>query len=130
MTARAREVVFQIAAVAAAIAAAFHLAAILSESVARLEYEATYPLWRHVLFIAIDSALVLLFLRRPSWFVWVFTALTIQILTGHGRGAWRIWTNEHRIDWISVAVSIGAPLILVVLVVDWMDRRRAAISES
>jgi hypothetical protein len=125
-----RERILKLSAAAAAIAAAFHLTAIFSETVTRLEYGPTYPLWRHVLFIGIDSALVVLFLRRPRWFVWAFAALTIQILNGHGLGAWRIWTNEHRIEWISVAVSIGAPVILVVLVVDWMDRRRAATSGS
>jgi hypothetical protein len=115
---------FRIAAVAAVAAAAFHCAAMVSPSIASLEYEPTYPVWRHVLFIGIDSSLAVLFVRRPRWLVWAYALLTVQVLHSHGLGAWELWVTEHRIDWISVAVSIAAPAILVLLVV---DRRRTPV---
>jgi hypothetical protein len=77
-----------------------------------------------VLFIGIDSSLAVLFVRRPRWLVWAYALLTVQVLHSHGLGAWELWVTEHRIDWISVAVSIAAPAILVLLVV---DRRRTPV---
>ena len=119
-----REWLFRAAAVGAALSAAFHAAAMISPAIARIEYEPTYPLWSHVVFIFIDSALVWLFLRRPSWLVWAVALLTVQTLAGHGCGAWRLWVEQGRVDWISVAVSIGTPAVLLLLFLDWRDRRR------
>lgn len=118
-----REIIFRLAAVGAAIAAAFHLAALWSPEVARLEYEPSYPIWRHFVFIGIDGVLVPLFLRRPPWLVWAYGLLALQILNGHGRGAWRIWITEHRVDWISVAVSVLAPIVLGALFLELRERR-------
>ena len=120
-----RERCFRVLAVSAGLAAVFHAAAMASPAIARLEYEPTYPQWRHVAFIAIDASCAWLFLRRPAWFVWAYAVLTIQVLNGHGRGAWTIWATEGRVDWISVAVSIGAPVALWLLIVDWRERRSA-----
>lgn len=120
-----RYLIFRLAAVGAAVAAGFHAAAMLSPEIARLEYEPTYPIWRHVVFIGIDGVLAWLFLRRPSWLVWAYGLLTLQILNGHGRGALRIWIAQHRVDWISVAVSVLAPVVLCALFLDWRERRKA-----
>jgi hypothetical protein len=119
-----REVLFRACAILAIAAAAFHAAALTSPAIARLEYEPTYPAWRHGLFIVIDCALAPLFLRRPPWFVWVYAVLMLQVLNGHGRGAWQQWVNGQRVDWISAGVSIVVPAILLLLVIDWRDRRR------
>lgn len=124
MTDRTRAVVFRACALFAIAAAAFHAAAMASPAVARIEYEPTYPAWRHVLFIIIDVAAARLFLRRPRWFVWAYAVLTIQVLNGHGRGAWHLWVERQRVDWISVAISLAAPAILVLLFVDGRDRAR------
>ena len=118
-----RSAVFGACAILALAAAAFHAAALASQAIARIEYEPMYPAWRHVLFIVIDCALAPLFLRRPPWFVWVYAVLTVQVLNGHGRGAWRQWVNGQGVDWISVGVSIVVPAILLLLLIDWRQRR-------
>jgi hypothetical protein len=120
-----REHLFRVCALLAIAAAAFHALALTSPSIARIEYDPTYPVWRHVLFIAIDLSLAPLFLRRPPWFVWVYAALTLQMLSGHARGVWRQWTNGQPLDWISAGVSLVVPAILILLVMDWRDRRRS-----
>ena len=114
---------FRLASLVAIAAAIFHGLSAAFPSVARLEYEPTYPTWRHIVFIGINLALAGLFRVRPRWFVWAYGALTIQILASHGWGAVRLWRLAGYIDWISVAVSVGAPLLLVALVAD----RRARI---
>ena len=114
-----RDLVFRLCAIGAAVAAVFHAAALASPAVAQLEYEPAYPAWRHVVFIGINLSLVWLFLRRPGWFVLAFAALTVQILNGHGRGAWTMWAEQGRIEWISVLVSIVAPIVVVLLFIDW-----------
>jgi hypothetical protein len=119
-----RELFFRLCAVGAFLAAMFHAAAMLSPAVARIEYPPSYPAWRHVLFIGIDLTLAWLFLRRPMWLPWAFAVLTFQILNGHGRAAWAMWAEQRHIDWISVLASVLAPIVLVVLLRDWRDRRR------
>lgn len=120
---RPRELLFCLSAVAAIAAALFHAAAMASPAIARIEYEPTYPAWRHVVFIAIDGSLAPLLLRRPRWLVWAYGLLTLQILNSHGLGAWRLWQENGQIDWISVAVSLAAPAILALLIVDRRARR-------
>jgi hypothetical protein len=109
MSHRSRDFLFRACAVSAALATAFHAMAMASPAVARLEYEPGYPIWRHVIFIVIDGSLVWLFGRRPRWLVWPYALLTLQVLNGHGRGAWSLWVEHHQVDWISVAVSVAAP---------------------
>jgi len=124
---RPREMGFRVSAAGALVAALFHAAAMLSQPVAALEYKPTYPTWRHVAFIVIDMSLAWLLLRRPRWLVWAFAALTLQILSSHGVGAWAMWTAQHRIDWISVAISIAAPVVLLLLFMDRRDRRMESV---
>lgn len=130
MTERTRAVVFPVCALCAVAAAAFHAAAMASPAVARIEYESTYPAWRHVLFIVIDVAAARLLLIRQPWFVWAYAVLTIQVLNGHGRGAWQLWVDHQRFDWISAAISLAAPAILVLLLVDRRDRARTLRSNK
>jgi len=124
MTGPSRENVFRLASAGALAAALFHAAAIVSPAIAQLEYEPTYPISRHLVFIAIDGALAELLLRRPWWLVWAYAPLVVQTLNSHGLGAWRIWVNERRVDWISVAVSIATPIILWFLLMESRERRR------
>ncbi len=76
-----REILFRVSAGIAVVAALFHAVTMLSPTVGALEYESTYPTWRHVVFIIIDAGLAWLLLRRPMWLVWAFAVLTLQILT-------------------------------------------------
>ena len=117
------QTMFRIVAVGAVAAALFHAAAMVSPAIAQIEYEPTYPTWRHLIFIGIDASLALLVLRRPRWLVWAYGAITLQVLNSHGVGAWHLWMTERRLDWISVAVSVAAPAILLLLIVDRRRRR-------
>lgn len=58
------------------------------------------PLWRHVLFIAIDVGCAIGFLKRPPWFTWLFGALAVQQCASHGSALLRTWSNGHRISWL------------------------------
>ena len=123
MSPLSRDRLFAVGSLAAVAAAAFHLAAMLSPRIASIEYDPTYPAWRHLLFIGINLSLAVLFLRRQRWLIWAYAMLTIQVLNGHGRGAWDLWWHHRQLDWISIAVSLGAPVILLLLFVDQHDRR-------
>jgi hypothetical protein len=118
MTVRFREMLLTLCSVASAITALFHGTAIVSERVARLEYAPAYPLWRHLLFIAVDASCAWLFIRRPKWFVWAFLVLTIQILNSHGRVVWTLLMEKRPMDWLSVAATLSAPIALWLLVLD------------
>ena len=77
------------------------------------------PLWRHALFGAIDLGVGWGCWRQPRWFVWVFGLLLLQQLYSHGGDFAHAW--PERIDWRSLLVLVGMPLVAVAL---W--RRRAA----
>lgn len=125
MTSRSRDFFFRVFSLASAISAAFHAAAIVSETVSRLEYAPSYPIWRHLLFVVIDTSCASLFLRRPRWFVWAFFLLALQILNGHGLVVWTQLAERRPVDWLSVAVTLYAPIALWLLVIDWRARRGA-----
>lgn len=107
-------------------AALFHIASLFNPRIAAIEYEPGYPIWRHLVFIAIGLANVWLFRRRPRWFVWAYALLTAQVLQSHGLGAWRVWRNGGGLDLISVGISIVAPAALWLLIADRRDKTRDA----
>ena len=127
LTTTRRDSLFLACAAGAGLAALFHAVAMVSPAVAQHEYEPGYPMWRHVLFIVVDGSLAWLFIRRPLWLPWAFGALTLHILNGHGRAAWRLWVTRGEIAWISVAVSLAAPIALVLLIFDRRARRAPAV---
>lgn len=74
----ARDSLFRVCAIGALLPTLFHAVSIFSPAVASLEYSPSYPIWRHLVFIAIGASCVWLFQRRPWWLVWAYAALTIQ----------------------------------------------------
>ena len=100
------------------VAALYHVAAIATANFRALAYPATYPLWRHVLFVVINISFGALFLRRATWLIWPYALLVLQIYNGHGVYAWTLWYREGRIDWISIVTVIAASLGLVLVIVD------------
>ena len=76
------------------------------------------PPWRHALFVAINLGVAWGCWRRPSWFVWVFGLLVLQQLYSHGGDFAQAWPT--RIDWRSLLVLVGMPLIGLAL---WRGRR-------
>jgi hypothetical protein len=115
---------FRLAALGAVIATAIHVAALSLPAFAAANYPAEYPAWRHLLFIAIDSALAALFLTRPAWFVWAFAVLTVQVCYGHGGHAWASWQRSGSIAWLDAVALAGVSLALGLLIVDYRGRSR------
>ena len=122
MSPYARDQVFRLASAATFLAAGYHLAALVVPAFARIAYPATYPAWRHVLFVIIDAGSAWLLLVRPPWLIWPYSVLVVQVWAGHGVEAWQHWRERGAIDGISIISVIGVSIILALLIV---DRRRA-----
>jgi len=75
----------------------------------------TSPAWRHLIFIGINIICIYGLLKRPLWFIYFFALLLAQQLYSHGGDLIWHWRNEHRVDWISVAVIILMPVIFILL---------------
>jgi hypothetical protein len=78
-----------------------------------------------VIFIGINGTLAWLLPQPPSWLIWPYGLLTIQVLNSHGLGGLHEWQRTGRVNWIDVASVIGDPLLLVVLAFDRQKRRAA-----
>ena len=76
--------IYRVGAAAFVAAALYHLAAVLIPAFAETAYSATYPLWRHLVFIIINVTFAWLLVRQVQWVVWPFALLTLQIYNGHG----------------------------------------------
>jgi hypothetical protein len=111
-----RHWIYRVGAAAFLAAAGYHLTAVLVPRFGAYAYPSTYPLWRHLLFIAIDVAFSWLLLARVRWVIWPMALLTLQIYNGHGRYAWIAWSHESRIQWIDVVTTIGASVFLLLLI--------------
>jgi hypothetical protein len=77
------------------------------------------PPWRHALFAAINLGVAWACWRQPRWFIWAFAPLLLQQLYSHGTDFARTW--PERIDWQSLVVLVGMPIVALAL---W--RRRFA----
>ena len=113
--------IYRVGAAAFLAAALYHLAAVLIPAFGEIAYTATYPLWRHVVFILINVTFAWLLVRQVRWVVWPFALLTLQIFNGHGRAAWMAWSRESRFAWVDVLTTVGASVFLILLIV---SRRR------
>lgn len=74
---------------------------------------------RHALFVLIDMYCIYGFMFRPGYFNLVFSVLTIQQIYTHGTYLVTLWSLEHRIHWISLAVIILVPLGLAKLITEY-----------
>jgi hypothetical protein len=106
---RTRRGLFAVAAVALGAAALYHAY--------RLLVPDDSPSWRHALFVAIDGALAFGFVRRPRWFAVLFAAVVAQQLVSHGGAALRA-ASDGRTDLVSIAVIIGLPAMLILLLAE------------
>ena len=110
-------ILLRIAAAAAAIAALVHAAALTLPSVNDFLYSPAYPWWRHIIFIGINGTLSWLLPRPPSWLVWPYAVLTLQVLYSHGLGGWQNWIQTGRINWLDPVAVVLVPALLLVLVI-------------
>ena len=106
-------VVFLVITAAFALAAAFHLVAIVTPDIAEPS-----PPWRHLLFAATNGAVAVGMLRRPRLFVVAFALLTVQQVVSHGLYAAKLWSTEGRVDWASAVVLVSMPTVLALLLFD------------
>ena len=121
-----RPVLLRLAALAAAIAMLVHASALAVPSVNLVLYSASYPWWRHIVFIGINGTLAWLLPRPPSWLVWPAAVLTVQVLYSHGLGGWDYWQRTGRIDWLDPLAVVGVPVLLAVLIVE----RRKQVTQA
>lgn len=116
----AQPIQFRVLAAGFAVAALYHFTALAIPAFAKIAYAATYPFLRHVVFILIDISVAYLLLLRPPWFIWLYLALTVQVIQGHGLRAWRTWFQHDRINWIDIVTVLATLLGLTFL---YLDRR-------
>jgi hypothetical protein len=89
---------FRVMAAGFATAALYHLAALTIPAFAKIAYAPTYPPLRHIIFILVDGAAAYLMLLRPRWFIWLYLALTAQVIRGRGGRAWQTGSQHRGID--------------------------------
>jgi hypothetical protein len=105
-----RKIIFFIAALLSLTSACYHL------------YHAFYKpdettTLRHCIFTGINILLVVLFIKRPSFFIPLLFLLTLQQLFSHGSAFVKRLYNHH-FDWISLGVIILLPFFLYMLVLE------------
>jgi len=115
----ARVWTFRVAAGLFTVAACFHAACLVDPGLGEPS-----PPWRHAVFLGINLGAAAGLLFRPRWFFFAFALLLGQQLASHGMDGWRVWTEERRIDWASIAVLAGMPLVAVALT---RERKRSAM---
>ena len=111
MNKQTRNIFFIAFAVAALLAAAYHIKGFFYPT-------ETSPLWRHALFVFISAICIYGVLKRPGWFIWFIGLLTLQQWYSHGSYAIKLWQQEHQIHWISIADILLLPLLFILLLVD------------
>jgi hypothetical protein len=111
------------AAVAFGGAGLFHLAALKIRPFAGATYAATYPAWRHVVFVIVNVTFAFLFLRRPRWLLVPALVLFVQILNGHGRDVVYGCAGPSACRWMSLLAVIGGGLAVCLATADLVQRR-------
>jgi hypothetical protein len=84
-------------------------------------FDAT-PAWRHSLFIGINIICIYGLLKRPVWFIWFWTLLTLQQLYSHGAHFVRL-LSENKFTWIDFGVLVLMPVIFILLLIDKKSTR-------
>jgi hypothetical protein len=84
----------------------YHLAGLIEPS-----WTEPSPPWRHLLFVLINGGgTFLLYLNNPRYLL-ALIPLIIQQIYSHTTYGLMVWQNENRIDWASVFVCLGMPLL-------------------
>ena len=107
-------------ALAFALAAAYHLAAVIWPALSPSDSAA-----RHGVFVGLDALLAVGFARPPRWLALPVALLCAQQLFSHGGDVVRAWQDARRVDWASVAVVATMPAALAVAIAEGLRRRRS-----
>lgn len=94
-------------------------AAMLYHTIGAVQPFDSTPVWRHILFIAICTTCIYGVLKRPQWFVWFFSVLTVQQLYSHGSHLIKL-LQENKLNLIDVTVLLLTPLLCMLL---WRDKK-------
>jgi hypothetical protein len=81
---------------------------------------------RHLIFVAVNALVAVGLLRRPLVFAMAFACLTVQQVLSHGGAAVHAWTDERRVDWLSIGVVLMVLGTCGLLVEDLRRRRKTA----
>ena len=76
------------------------------------------PVWRHVIFAAINIFCVYGFLKRPKYFVYFVAILLVQQFYSHGSYIINLWLEKGQIHWISVFDLLLLSIALFCLIDD------------
>jgi hypothetical protein len=68
-------------------------------------------LTRHLLFLAIDSAFIVIYLTSEKWFKWLLIPFALQQIVSHVIQLIKKWQAD-RPDYISIIVLVFLPLLI------------------
>lgn len=108
---KARTVLFKVFAALFFCVAIYHLVSVFYKT-------DDSPVWRHLLFVAINLFCVYGFLKRPAYFVYFVALLLVQQYYSHGTHLVNFWIEKRRIDWPDVLVLLLLPVSLICLTED------------
>jgi hypothetical protein len=111
---KARDKLFKVFAALFLIAAVYHVIAVfykVDES----------PIWRHLLFVAINLFCIYGILKRPNFFLFFIALLLVQQYYSHGSYLVSLWNAKRQIHWISILDLIFFSLVLICLIESKMD---------
>jgi len=77
-----------------------------------------------LLFVVVDCLFCYLFVKRPKYFVFLFSGVLIQQYYSHGSCLLKLWLNENKVDWISVAVLLYFAAAFIFLVLDYRAKEK------
>ena len=120
-SAKTRGLLFNVFAVLSGLIAIYHFVGVLykvNES----------PVWRHLLFAAINLFCVYGILKRPKYFVYLVALLLIQQYYSHGTYLVNLWMVRKQVHWISVFDLLLLPIVLICLVEDGKMKREENLS--
>ena len=113
---KSRTVLFKMFAVLSFFVAVYHLVGVF--------YKVNdSPVWRHLLFVAINLFCVYGILKRPGYFVYLVALLLVQQYYSHGISLVKMWMEKKQVDWISLLVLLLLPIIFICLVEDHKMKR-------
>ena len=116
ISANIKRTLFYVFAILSLLAAVYHLTGIfykINDS----------PIWRHAIFVVVNSFCIYGFLKRPKYFIYFYIVLILQQFYSHGQHLIKLWELEHKIHWISFAVLVLMPIGLICLLVDYKTNK-------
>ena len=119
---KTRNILFKVFAALSCLAAIYHFVDVfykVDES----------PIWRHMLFVAINLFCAYGILKRPKYFVYLIVLLLVQQYYSHGTYMVNLWIEKRQVHWISVFVLLLLPIALICLIEDCKMKNRGPMAQ-